>query len=179
VIDLLHLTSPTHHPVIHRLHQIWLALTLRTAPDVDPTLLPNEHVCRLFQGLHPHDQRHLIAVYEKAVAAGLPPDVCTAGLLHDIGKVTLAGTRISLAARIAHVLLQHFSPSLEARMIERSGPWLGVGLRLAKNHGHLGADRLRALAVEPGICEIVERHDDCTHPDPAVRLLQEIDSATP
>jgi len=141
--------------------------------------MPNEQVCRLFRGLHPHDQRHLIAVYEKAIAAGLPPDVCTAGLLHDVGKVTLAGSRISLAARIAHVLLQRFSPSLEARLIERSGPWLGVGLRLAQNHGRLGADRLRALAVDPAVCEIVERHDDCTYPDLAVRLLQEIDSTTP
>jgi hypothetical protein len=179
VIELLHLASPTHHPVVHRLHQIWLALVVRTAPDVDPRLLPNEHVYRLFQGLHPHDQRHLIAVYEKAVAAGLPPDICTAGLLHDIGKVTLAGTRISLVARIAHVLLQRFSPTLETRLILGSGLWLGVGLRLAQNHGKLGADRLRALAVDPRICEIVERHDDCSYPDRAVHLLQEIDSATP
>jgi hypothetical protein len=179
VIGLLHLASPAHHPVIHRLHQIWLALTLRTPPHIDSTLLPNEHVRLLFNGLHPHDQRHLIAVYEKAVAAGLPPNVCTAGLLHDIGKVTLAGTRISLAARIAHVLLQRFSPSLEARLIQRSGPWLGVGLRLAQNHGRLGADRLRALAVDTWICEIVERHDDCSYPDHTVHLLQEIDSATP
>ena len=179
MIDLPHLTSPAHHPVIHRFHQIWLALTLRAAPEFDSRLFPNELVCRLFHGLHPHDQRHLIAVYGKAVAAGLPPDVCTAGLLHDIGKVTLAGTRISLAARIAHVLLQHFSPALEARLIQGSGPWLGVGLRLAQNHGRLGADRLRALTVDLRICEIVERHDDCSYPDHAVHLLQEIDSATP
>ena len=179
MIHTAYLRSATHYPIVHRLHQIWLALTLRDTPTIDPTLFPGEHVWLLFRDLHPHDQRHLIAVYDKAIAAGLSPEVCRAGLLHDIGKVTLAGTRISLAARITHVLLQRFAPSFEAQLIQRSGPWLGVGLRLAREHGRLGANRLRALEVDPVICDIVERHDDCSHPDPAVRLLQEIDSATP
>ena len=179
MIPNTYLRSATHYPVVHRLHQIWLALTLRDSPTVDLALFPSEHVWLLFRDLHPHDQRHLIAVYDKAIAAGLSPEVCQAGLLHDIGKVTLAGTRISLAARITHVLLQRFAPSFESQLIQRSSPLPWVGLRLAGEHGRLGANRLRALAVDPVICEIVERHDDCSNPDPAVRLLQEIDSATP
>ena len=163
----------------HRLHQIALALVARTPPVVDRGLFPSDAVWRLFEGLHAHDQRHLLAVYRKAVDAGLPGPVCTAGLLHDIGKVTLAGTRISLAARIAHVVLQRASPEIETRLIDRSGPWLGVGLRLAHEHGTLGANRLRALSVDSRICEIVAHHDDLTLCDPPIRRLQDIDSATP
>jgi putative nucleotidyltransferase with HDIG domain len=163
----------------HRLHQIALALIARTPPAVDRRLFPNDAVWRLFDELHTHDQRHLIAVYQKASDAELPEAICTAGLLHDIGKVTLAGTRISLVARIAHVILQRAAPEVEARLIDRSGPWLGVGLHLAHNHSRLGARRLRALAVDPRICDIVEHHDDATLCDPLVRRLQEIDSATP
>jgi putative nucleotidyltransferase with HDIG domain len=161
------------------LHQIALALIARTPPVVDRRLFPNESVWRLFEELHAHDQRHLLAVYRKAVDAGLPEPVCTAGLLHDIGKATLAGTRISLVARIAHVILQRASPEFETRLTDRSGPWLGIGLRLAQEHGTLGANRLRALAVDSRICEIVEHHDDPTLCDPPIRRLQEIDSATP
>jgi hypothetical protein len=171
--------SVTSLALTHRLHQIALALIVRTAPAVDRRLFPNDAVWRLFDGLHAHDQRHLLAVYRKAVDAGLPEPVCTAGLLHDIGKVTLAGTRISLAARIAHVILQRAAPDVEIRLIDRSGPWLGVGLRLAHEHGTLGANRLRALAVDSRICEIVAHHDDTTLSDPPICRLQEIDSATP
>jgi putative nucleotidyltransferase with HDIG domain len=133
----------------------------------------------MFQSLHPHDQRHLLVVYQKAGDAGLPDSVRQAALLHDIGKVTLSGKRISLAARIIHVILQRISPSTDRALAELNLPGLGVGLRLANHHGKLGADRLRALGVSCRVCEIVEIHDDKNQHDGDIRLLQEIDSATP
>lgn len=166
-------------PLFHRLHQISLALRQRTAPTAPPDLFPNQATWRLFRDLHAHDQRHLLAVYRKAVTAGLPTLVCQAGLLHDIGKVTLTRTRISLVARIAHVLLGRLFPVLGKSIAANSSPWTGVGMRLAADHARIGADRLRALGVDERICHIVEVHDDSSQSDPDIRRLQGIDSATP
>ena len=174
-----HQPAPIRLPFLHRLHQIALALRVRTAPFADPSIFPSRASWQLFQDLHPHDQRHLLAVFEKAVAAGLPPHVCQAGLLHDIGKVTLTRTRISLPARIAHVLLGRLAPRMRGHAMLEQIPWLGVGLRLAERHGTIGAARLRALGTAESICAIVESHDVHPHPNSEVRLLQEIDSATP
>ena len=165
--------------LLHRLTQIALALRKRSAPDSPLEIFPNEESWRLFQDLHPHDQRHLVAVYEKAVAAGLPGHVCQAGLLHDIGKVTLTSTRINLAARIAHVLLGPLFSSFGGSIATGSSPWPGVGMHLAVNHARVGSERLRALGVDERICHIVEVHGVRAQTDPAIRLLQEIDSATP
>jgi putative nucleotidyltransferase with HDIG domain len=164
---------------VHRLHQIGLALRKRTAPIAPPKLFPNEATWRLFQDLHAHDQRHLLAVHQKAVAAGLPEHLCQAGLLHDIGKVTLTRTRINLAARITHVLLGRLFPALGRAIAADRSPWTGVGMHLAAGHARIGAERLRALGVDERICQVVEVHDDPEQPDPDIRRLQEIDSATP
>lgn len=165
--------------LFHRTHQIILALAVRHAPPIDPALFPNQAVWRLFTELHPHDQRHLLAVHDKAAGARLPGPICLAGLLHDIGKVTLPGTRISLVARIAHVVLERLSPAADAKLAEREVPLLGVGMRLAHNHARIGANRLRALGVDEEVCRIVEFHDNPTQTDPDVRALQNIDSSTP
>jgi putative nucleotidyltransferase with HDIG domain len=129
--------------------------------------------------LHPHDQRHLLEVHCKAQSAGLTDEVITAGLLHDIGKVTLTGARISLPARIAHVLLGRLAPQLRGSPTLARVPWLGVGLRLAERHAQYGAERLRALGVNESICRIVETHDLPNQNNPEMRALQAIDSATP
>jgi hypothetical protein len=165
--------------IAHRLHQIALALRRRSAPPVDPSLFPSHAAWLLFRDLHVHDQRHLVEVYRKARAAGLDDDLCAAALLHDIGKVTLTGTRISLPARIAHVLLGRLAPPMRGSPMLERVPWLGVGLRLAERHAGYGAERLRAVGVADSICGIVASHDVEPHPDERVRRLQEIDSTTP
>jgi hypothetical protein len=170
------LTAPAF---LHRLHQIALALRIRTAPDIEPSFFPSESVWRMFSDLHPHDQRHLIAVFDRAREAGLPDTLCQAALLHDIGKVTFGGTRISLVARIIHVVLQRLSPATGCALAEINIPWLGIGLRLAHHHGKLGAERLRAIGMPCDICHAVEIHDDKGQRDPDIRALQNIDSATP
>jgi hypothetical protein len=170
------LTGPA---IVHRLHQIGLALVARTAPDIDPNLFPTDSAWRLFQDLHPHDQRHLITVRQRADEAGLPEPLCQAALLHDIGKVTLCGTRISLVARILHVILQRISPGIERLLTGARLPLLGTGLWLANHHGRIGAERLRALGVPCVVCHVVEVHDHEDQFDSNIRLLQEIDSATP
>lgn len=149
------------------------------APEMDRRLFPNEFAWRMFKDLHPHDQRHLAAVHARARAAGLPEPLCQAGLLHDIGKVTFGGTRISLAARIIHVVLHRLAPTADRTLAEMNIPWLGIGLRLANHHAKFGADRLRAVGVPCDVCHIVEVHDDMHQVDPTIRLLQDIDSATP
>jgi hypothetical protein len=133
----------------------------------------------MFHDLQVHDRRHLFEVHRKARADGLDDELCTAALLHDIGKVTLTGTKISLPARIAHVLLGRLAPSLRGSPMLEQVPWLGIGLRLAERHAGYGAERLRALGVADSICGIVASHDVEPHPEERVRRLQEIDSTTP
>ena len=168
------MTAPA---IVHRLHQIALAVSKRESPAFEPSDFPGDRVVRLFQSLHPHDQRHLLDVHCKAKKAGLDEVHCQAALLHDVGKVTLAGTRISLWARIAHVILHRISPTAGATFARLGA--LGPGLRLARDHGQIGADRLRALGVSESICQIVECHDDSSQVSPQLCLLQKIDSETP
>ena len=172
-------TAHGFNQVNHRLRQIGLALGVRTTSPIDPALIPNEAVRRLFQQLHPHDQRHLREVHRKAREANLPRFMCQAAILHDIGKVTLAGTTINLISRIAHVLLSQRSSPICLRPVNSRLPVVGTGMRLASGHARVGAARLRALGVPETVCHVVALHDDRTVTDPLLRLLQEIDSATP
>lgn len=103
----------------------------------------------------------------------------TGALLHDIGKARLSGARMSVAGRTWHVLFGRFAPNLERRLAEMRIPVISNELFIAYNHAAIGADRLEALGIPQAVCDVVRHHDDPNLTDPAMRAMQEIDSATP
>ena len=155
------------------LRAIW-----RTDPLPAPERLTCERQLLLFDSLSPHDRHHLGVAYESALDRTDDPDVQLAALLHDLGKVTLSGKRISLPARVIAVLGNHVPSKLRERLRpKRSGAWL-TGPWLAEHHARLGAERLRALGVREDVCWLVENHDDYDIADRRLELLREIDSST-
>jgi hypothetical protein len=154
-----------------RLVQTLRALVYRRRPSEIPTVFPNEQVRRLFRTLSAHDQRHLIMVYEHCLAAGLARETCLAGLLHDIGKASLAGRSIPVLARISQVIWA--TPTGQG-----ADSWI-TPRSLAAHHARSGAVRLRALAVDERVCWLVEDHDDGTPGDIELDQLRVIDNSTP
>jgi putative nucleotidyltransferase with HDIG domain len=142
-------------------------------------LIPNCQVRRLFRTLGAHDQRHLLEVHRQCVDADLPEPIVQGALLHDIGKVRLSGSQMSVAGRTWHVLFGRFAPGCERRLSLMRIPVISNELFLAYSHARIGAERLEALGVPPEVCTVVQFHDAREVTDPHLRTMQEIDSATP
>lgn len=163
----------------HRLHQIALALRFRTPPPLPADLIPDPQLYRLFRSLGAHDQRHLLEVHRLCVESGLPDHVVLGGLLHDLGKARLSGSRMSVAGRIWHVLFGRFAPGWEYRLSRSRIPVISNELFLAFNHAEIGAERLTALGYPPEVVEIVRMHDAKSTTNQHLRAMQAIDSSTP
>jgi hypothetical protein len=160
-----------------RLHQGIRAIGKRT-PPVTPTVFQDDRIAQLFESLGAHDRCHLIAAFLASKRVSDDKDLHLAALLHDIGKVTLSGKPISLAAR-AFAVLASACPRWMRRTwgTDPDGAWL-TGPWLAAHHARIGAERLRALGLNDAISRLVEQHDDSDACDVRLRLLREIDSAT-
>ena len=132
----------------------------------------------MFEVLDARDRSHLLAAYQVSLETADDRVVQLAALLHDIGKATLSGKRISLVARVCVVLLPALPGELRGRVRpDRDGAWL-TGWWLAKHHARLGAERLRALGVSEEVCRLVELHDSINVADDRLKLLRDIDSGT-
>lgn len=163
---------------MHRLRQGFAALNLIAPTPPTPDVLDDPGVRRLFEALSAHDRRHLLEVYRAARCRSEDEAVRSAALLHDVGKATLSGKRISLAARVYWVLRQLLpGVPLRSSRANRGGGWL-IGPWLAEHHARIGADRLRALGMPEADCRLVELHDRGDVEDARLTLLREIDSLT-
>ena len=132
----------------------------------------------MFEALSTYDQRHLIAVHHSAKRVTQDDGLLLAALLHDIGKATLSGARVSLVARVFQVLRNAApGPVRERVRPPRDGAWL-KGSWLAEHHAAIGAERLRALGVDEAICQMVQLHDARDVNDQRLALLHRIDSTT-
>jgi hypothetical protein len=165
--------------MFHRIIQIGYALRFRTPPVLEPELIPEPPVRRLFEALGAHDQRHLLEVFRKCREAGLPEHICQGGLLHDIGKSRLSGSTMSVAGRTWHVLFGRYAPHWERKLADFRLPIISNELTIAFDHARIGAERMCALGVSTAVTDVIRHHDDPHVTDPALRTLQKIDSATP
>lgn len=163
--------------MIGRLRQV---RSLLGSGDVSPplALVGAPRTARLFASLAAHDRRHLVAVHRACVAEGLPADVATAGLLHDIGKVSLSGRRANLLDRTLRVILGRVGVPLLARMSRDPAPGWRLGLVLADQHAALGACRLAALGWPDAVVGAAHDHESPTGAG-ELAALRRIDDATP
>ncbi|MEZ0397207.1 MAG: HD domain-containing protein [Anaerolineales bacterium] len=146
--------------LVYRSRQFWLALTApRSGPasaQIAPYLSPAQQL--LFRRLQPAEQAHAFLVLQRLRQGGQQdPDLMTAALLHDVGKVL---SPLSLFDRVLIVLGRRFLPRL-ARRWEAGEP---RGLRrpfvVAARHAEWGA----ALAAEAGASaravDLIRRHQE-------------------
>lgn len=161
--------------LVHRVRQTILATFYRRAPTIDSGLFASGHVLRLFTTLAAHDQRHLLAVHRKATSHGLDRETAIAALLHDIGKSSLAGTHVSVVARIIKVI----AGKQRGTSHEWSDNPVITAHSLTFCHGEIGAERLRALGVEETVSRMVELHDHAGVRDERVIAIQQLDNTTP
>ena len=140
-------------------------------------LAATPRTARLFAHLDPHDQRHLIAVHRACIAGGLSVDVAMAGLLHDVGKSSLSGRRVTLLDRTMRVLLARFTPGLLRRLSSEPALTWRLGLLLAARHAQLGASRLEALGWPDAVVAAVREHESSTASG-ELAALRRIDDAT-
>lgn len=136
---------------------------------------------RAFRELPLHDRGHLARV-TKTLTQRAPDntDLIVAGLLHDLGKVE-TGHRVRLIDRVAKVLLNHISPRL-LRWLARPNPsrWR-AGIVLAVHHAEIGAERAARLGCSDRVVWLIKHHEDSNSiiDDPELRLLADVDQATP
>ena len=153
-------------------------MLLKRGDDKLPDALgATPRTARLFATLDSHDRRHLVDVHRACIAEGLSADATMAGLLHDIGKVSLSGRRVNLLDRALRVTLSRFRPWLLWLLSREPAPAWRVGLYLTEEHARLGASRLAALGWPDSIAGAVRGHESKLA-DGELAALQRIDDST-
>ncbi|MBI3976956.1 MAG: HD domain-containing protein [Chloroflexi bacterium] len=125
----------------------------------------------LFWSMNGYGRRHSLDVYRRLVGTGCRDSaILTAALLHDVGK-----GRISLAHRVAVVLIGRFWPALLRRLAAAPGPAWRHGFYLDARHAAIGA----ALAEQAGaghpVVDLIRRHQEKDPADRRLALLRAAD----
>jgi len=154
------------------------ALVVSDAATLPAPLGEMPRTTRLFSALAPHDRRHLVAVHRACIANGLSLEMTMAGLLHDVGKASLSGRRVTVLDRSVRVVLARWRPELLVRLCRVPTPAWRLGLVLANEHATLGAGRLAALGWPDSIVTAVREHQSDS-PKGGLATLRRIDDTTP
>jgi hypothetical protein len=124
----------------------------------------------LFESMHPADQRHCIDVFERLLQDGIQDDAALkAALIHDCGKGALSGARITLADRVAHVLVSPL-PALAQPLAARR-----PGMRVLRDHAQLTIDLARQHGAPDRVVELLEEMEGFREPGDPGRALKRAD----
>jgi hypothetical protein len=160
----------------YRSRQFWHALrspAKRVETDALLARLSPEQII-LFRRMHPSEQAHAYEVLKRLLALGHhDPDLLTAALLHDVGKVR---SPLSLFDRALAVLGKHFFPDAARRWGEGRQRGLRRPFVVAAQHPAWGADLAAAAGVSPRVCDLIRRHQDSSDGnDSLLAALQSVD----
>jgi hypothetical protein len=153
----------------YRSRQFWNALLgPRTRVETEallPHLTPTQ--ITLFRRMQPSEQAHAFQILERLKNAGqTDPDLLTAALLHDVGKILYP---LSTFERVIIVLGKRFF----RRSARRWGEGKPTGFRrafvVAAQHPDWGAGLAEQAGVTPGAVELIRRHQDPLSPNPGSR----------
>jgi hypothetical protein len=135
----------------------------------------------LFQRMQPSEQEHAVRVLEKLIASGhTEPDLLTAALLHDIGKII---SPLTILDRVAIVLGKHFFPKLAKRWGEGNPSGLRRPFVVAERHAGWGADLAAQAGASGRTVDLIGRHQEPpdrlphSHNDRLLAALQAADDS--
>ena len=141
---------------LYRVRQFWHALTARpTHSDLREVraFLPPA-LFLLFSRLQPAEQAHAIAVFRKTSQADPHPDLATAALLHDVGKIMYP---LSVWQR-ALIVLENRQPNGRGEAAENGGQ--AVHRLVADRHPDWGAELAGKAGATPLAAALIRRHQD-------------------
>lgn len=163
----------------YRTRQFWLALRARpgslTAERIDPYLSPAQQA--LFRRLQPAEQVHAFLVLQRLQEADQrDPDLLTAALLHDVGKVVAP---LSLWERVLIVVGRRFFPARAAAWGRGQPRGLCRAFVVAARHADWGADLAAEAGTSPRAVDLIRRHQQAdAGGDPLLAALQAADDET-
>jgi HD-like signal output (HDOD) protein len=146
--------------LLYRTRQFLNALPGTRTPVKTEALLPHLSPTQitLFRRMQRSEQFHALQVFNLLKDAGqTDPDLLSAGLLHDVGKVMFP---LSLFDRMLVVLGKAFFPRQTVRWSEGAPNRLHRPFVVAARHPEWGADLARQAGVSPRTVELIRRHQD-------------------
>ena len=118
----------------------------------------------LFLRMPADAQRHSVNVLNTLRgASAVPPDLATAALLHDVGKVAAsdAGAYLGLWIRGPLVIVEALRPRLLRRLAcSQPSPSVRYALYVHLEHPHIGAEWAREAGCDGLTCWLIEHHQD-------------------
>lgn len=126
----------------------------------------------LFYGMRRAALRHSLQVYRHLRRRGIQDrDLLAAALLHDVGK-----GQVTLAHRVAAVLLKATLPGWLDRLAGPAGPRWKRAFYFHRHHAKLGAELVERAGSQPRVVALVENHHRPGLEDPpGLAALREAD----
>jgi hypothetical protein len=144
----------------YRVRQFWGVLRAkpRTEQIEQARRLLNLTQFELFQQLQPSEQGHALVVYTQLRTQGEnDPDLLSAALLHDVGKVRYP---LRVWDRVAIVLAKKFLPELAERWGQAEPEGWKRPFVVAAQHPAWGADLAAERDVSPKAAALIRHHQD-------------------
>lgn len=144
----------------YRTRQFWNTLTVTRKPVETSAILPHLSPAQitLFRRMHKSEQTHALNVFNLLKAASKnDPDLLTAALLHDVGKVLFP---LSLFDRVLIVLGKAFFPRQARSWSEGPPEKHHRPFVVAAHHPEWGADLAGQAGASPRTVELIRHHQD-------------------
>jgi hypothetical protein len=154
----------------YRTRQFWKALQGKKRPVPDEALRgflsPAQE--QLFRRMHVSEQAHAYDVLQHLQAANCTePDLFTAALLHDVGKVL---SPLSLLDRVVIVMGKRLFPGRSKRWGKGQARGWRRPFVVAAHHAAWGADLAKQAGCSAITVELIRRHDAPLKPEAASPL---------
>jgi putative nucleotidyltransferase with HDIG domain len=150
--------------IFYRGRQFWRALTAKPTRSAmaEAQAFLSPELYTLFTRLQPSEIAHAIAVFKKVQEESDDPDLLTAALLHDIGKIVAP---LALWERVFIVVARRFGfgkrldPLVKDTMDARPTGWTR-GLVIAEKHPAWGAQLAHRAGASQTVVRLIRRHQD-------------------
>jgi hypothetical protein len=135
--------------------------------------LSSARLLELFERMPRMEQNHGIAVCKSLEQQGFSsPDLFTAALLHDVGKIEYFPR---IWERVYTVLVVYIAPHLASRMAQGHPKGLKRGFVVRRFHGDWGADLAKYAGASPRTTWLIREHHTTMTDDHELAALQVVD----